>query len=58
MDKNLKEFVEKECVGKQYDSCINSPCVYASANGCKHPKHPKNVSEITIETCPIAKGGK
>lgn len=36
------EFVAKHCVGKQYDSCVSSPCQYASAGGCTHPLHPKN----------------
>ena len=26
----LLEFVENDCAGKQYDSCVNSPCPYAS----------------------------
>lgn len=39
---NITEFIDKYCQGKEYDSCINSPCPYASSNDCKHPKHPKN----------------
>lgn len=34
------EFVEKYCMGKQYDSCISSPCMYSSSWGCRHPDYP------------------
>lgn len=37
----MDEFIEKYCVGAQYDSCVNSPCPYASVGGCRHPEHPK-----------------
>jgi hypothetical protein len=37
----MKWFVDNLCVGKQYDSCINTPCTYSGGNGCTHPKHPK-----------------
>ena len=36
------EFIANDCTGKQYDSCVESPCTYASSMGCQHPKHPKN----------------
>jgi len=39
----LKTFVDTQCVGKEYDSCINSPCPYSSGQGCTHPSHPKNI---------------
>lgn len=38
----LKEFTGKYCQGKNYNSCINSPCLYASREGCLNPLHPKN----------------
>ena len=38
----LTEFIDKHCVGKQYDTCTNSPCLYASSSGCQHVQHPKN----------------
>jgi hypothetical protein len=39
----LAEFVKTDCRGKQYDTCVDSPCPYASINGCQHPKHPRRV---------------
>ena len=36
----IAEFARTLCVGQEYDSCINSPCCYASVSGCQHPKHP------------------
>lgn len=36
------EFVRLHCEGREFDSCHNSPCRYASADGCRHPLHPKN----------------
>ena len=42
MKDELELFVEKYCVGKEYDSCHNSPCRYASVHGCQHPEHPWN----------------
>ena len=42
---NLSEFVENHCTGKQYDSCVQSPCAFASTSGCRHPLHPKNAVE-------------
>lgn len=45
----LKQFVNNDCVGKQYDSCKNSPCTYASASGCTHPNHPKFKIELPIK---------
>lgn len=41
MSEALELFVEEHCVGKEYDSCINSPCRYSSNDGCTHPEHPK-----------------
>lgn len=38
----IPEFVREFCLGQQYDSCVNSPCRYAGASGCTHPRHPKN----------------
>ena len=35
-------FIRLYCEGKQYESCKNSPCRYASLDGCRHPLHPKN----------------
>jgi hypothetical protein len=35
------EFVRTLCVGKEYDSCHEFPCRYASVSGCQHPQHPK-----------------
>lgn len=40
----LDHFIEHQCVGKQYDSCVNSPCLYSRGHGCGHPEHPKNQS--------------
>ena len=37
----LVEFVDNHCVGKEYDSCYEAPCFYASKQGCLHPEHPK-----------------
>lgn len=37
-----EDFVKNHCTGKQYDSCKNSPCLYASHSGCTHPLHPKH----------------
>lgn len=42
---NLSEFVENHCIGKQYDSCVQSPCAFASTSGCRNPLHPKNTVE-------------
>jgi hypothetical protein len=30
------------CEGAQYDSCVNSPCQWASCDGRRRPQHPKN----------------
>lgn len=38
----LEVFLEKHCTGRQYDSCIDSPCPSSSFSGCLHPLHPKN----------------
>jgi len=38
----VAEFVEKFCVGQRYDSYKESPCRFSSADGCRHPLHPKN----------------
>jgi hypothetical protein len=38
----LVEFINTKCEGKEYDSCFNSPCTFASSSGCSHPDHPKN----------------
>jgi hypothetical protein len=51
----LEEFARDHCVGKEYDSCVNSPCPYASASGCTHPLHPKNnrsISTICVRGMP------
>ncbi len=42
---NISEFVENHCTGKQYDSCVDSPCAFASHSGCRHPLHPKRAVE-------------
>ena len=42
---NLSEFVKNHCVGKQYDSCVESPCAFASHSGCRHPLHPKHAAQ-------------
>ncbi|MDI3534798.1 MAG: hypothetical protein PWQ82_1163 [Thermosediminibacterales bacterium] len=42
----IDEFVKKHCTGKEYDSCVDSPCPYSSASGCRHPLHPKNKNLI------------
>lgn len=34
-------FVKLYCLHKQYDSCLDSPCMYSSWYGCQHPKYPK-----------------
>jgi len=39
--KALSDFIEQHCAGKEYDSCKNSPCPFASSGGCIHPKYPK-----------------
>lgn len=39
---DLNQFREEHCTGKQYDSCVNSPCRYSSSSGCTHPEHPSN----------------
>ena len=41
----LDHFVSNLCEGKQYDSCVSSPCRYASQHGCQHPQHPKRDPE-------------
>ena len=41
----LSEFVRDHCAGREYDSCVESPCVYASHSGCKHPLHPNNTQK-------------
>lgn len=38
---SMNFFINVHCTGKQYDSCIESPCIYSSSTGCRHPKHPK-----------------
>lgn len=38
----LQEFVDRHCVGRQYDSCIGTPCTYSGGAGCIHPLHPWN----------------
>lgn len=38
----LAAFVKTDCTGRQYDSCVSSPCVNASPDGCRHPNHPKH----------------
>lgn len=40
--KGLGYFLEVYCQGRQYDSCKNSPCPWASHGGCRHPMHPAN----------------
>lgn len=40
--KTITIFVAEHCVGQQYDSCVSSPCRYASTDGCSHPLHPKH----------------
>ncbi len=41
----LQIFVRDLCVGREYDSCHDSPCPYASSGGCSHPKHPNNLAD-------------
>jgi hypothetical protein len=43
---SLRKFIEDHCLGREYDSCVNSPCKYSSSNGCKHPEHPKNKNRV------------
>jgi hypothetical protein len=50
-----EQFVEKYCEGKQYDSCKESPCPYASHSGCKHPKHPDNAKPKDDVRCQFCK---
>ena len=38
----IQAFILKHCGGAQYDSCKNSPCPYASPDGCRHSEHPTN----------------
>jgi hypothetical protein len=38
----LQRFIADRCVGRQYDSCVTSPCRYAGSDGCQHPEHPKH----------------
>lgn len=45
----LARFIEWDCAGPQYDSCVNSPCPYASCDGCQHPKHPKHALDLALE---------
>jgi hypothetical protein len=40
----VAEFARTLCVGQEYDSCISSPCRYASMSGCQHPRHPKRAA--------------
>ena len=42
MKLTMEDFLERHCEGKQYDSCANTPCKFASPSGCTHPRHPKN----------------
>ena len=43
---DLIEFVNNYCLGKDYDSCKDSPCGWSSkSDGCTHPKHPKMITE-------------
>lgn len=37
----LMTFAAQHCTGREFDSCINSPCEHSSASGCMHPEHPK-----------------
>ena len=46
---NLHDFVQKHCEGKQYDSCIESPCRFSSHSGCRHPMHPNNKEQEMVE---------
>lgn len=39
--KRLEAFLETGCAGQQYDSCVSSPCPYASQHGCQHPDYPR-----------------
>ena len=45
---SLSEFVANHCQGKQYDSCVESPCPFASHSGCRHPLHPNNAVEQNV----------
>jgi len=47
-DERLREFVAKDCTGKQYDSCCNSPCRFSSVSGCTHPQHPKRATQTEL----------
>jgi hypothetical protein len=53
----LQEFAEKHCTGRQYDSCIGTPCTWSSGSGCFHPLHPKNASE-GLRAAAVATGSK
>ncbi len=41
-NEKLRFFVDNHCVGRQYDSCVLTPCAYSGGDGCQHPLHPKN----------------
>lgn len=41
----LAAFVRDHCCGRDYDSCVDSPCRYAGVGGCQHPQHPKRQHE-------------
>lgn len=38
--KELAQFLKDKCAGPEYDSCHDSPCRYASSDGCTHSDHP------------------
>lgn len=40
LELSLADFIRDHCQGRIYDSCFDSPCMYASPIGCAHPKHP------------------
>lgn len=54
----LYEFVRRYCTGRKYDSCTNSPCRYASANGCRHPLHPKNRERRFMIYCHLCESNR
>jgi len=56
--KELTLFLKEKCVGPQYDSCHDSPCLYASHQGCTNKDHPihKFREDQNNETNPLEGG--
>lgn len=45
----LAAFVRDHCCGREYDSCVTSPCRYASGDGCQHPQHSQRMANEDAE---------